>query len=295
MHWWYLRLELGGFIKLSIFKQIDKIPKSKEDKSKYAKYSTSPTTVEVNSETEILDYILFYGWSPNIFKTSRLKDDFISSDFLVLDIDSGLRIEEAKSMVEEADIACLCVTTTSHTEENHRYRLIFPTSRTITSKDDYEASINDLFEAFPMADKSCRDEARFYFQGTMEKYFWHEGSLIEPIKVVKQPIKQVGKRPSSESSIRVAEDLAETVKELYGESRDKIPEAVDFFLKEAPSGLEGSWTVSLNNFCFVLSLQCVEFDVVYDIVEYLAPEALDKTDIATINKAYADGERFRDD
>lgn len=289
---------LGGIIKLSIFPLAKALPKSKDEKNEQSKFASRPylpETVEISTEEDLISAITTNAWSPFVFNGFRHRDNFVSTDFLVLDIDSGLNIEESEKRVSEAGYACLCVVTTSHTPENHRYRLCFPLSRTITSVDDFEASILDLMEAFPESDPSCKDYARFFFGSSTEDGYWLDGELLEPIKAKKEPIKGTFSRPNTESKIKVTEDVKELINELYGEDRDYIPECVDFFLRYSSTGLPGSWTISLNNFVFVLSLQKVNYDVIYDLVEFLSPEELDKRDLATIKRAYEDGERLRDE
>lgn len=286
-------------MKLSIFENSKALPLNKSEKVENARYFSRPylpKVVEITTEEDLINIITNHAWSPFVFRNARLQDEFVSTDFLVLDIDSGLTIEESEIRVKEAGVACLCLSTSSHKPDAHKFRLIFPISRTITSEEDFLASMEDLAQSFPEADKACiTDTARAYFGSTMVDGYWLEGELLEPIKAVIQPTKQVGKRPSSESKVRVTEDLEELIVELYGEAREKIPEAVDYFIRNAASGLEGNWHVSLNAFTFVLSLQSVDFDVVYDIVEFLAPEILDKRDIDCINRAYSDGLKLRDE
>lgn len=286
-------------MKLSIFSQAEPLPKSKEEKSKEAKYFSRPylpEIAEVENEDELINLVTNFAWSPFIFKEARLKDDFISTDFLVLDIDSGLTIQEAEARIEEAKITALCLPSTSHRPEAHRYRLIFPLSRPITKVDEFVASMEDLMEAFPESDPACKDWARAYFAGTLDDGFWYEGELLEPteVKVVEKEVNKFG-RADITKTVKVDLDTEEIVKELYGEERATIPEAVDFFIKNASSGLNGQWTVSLNKFVFVLSLQGIDDDTIIDLVEYLAPNILDKTDQNTIKYALRDGKKAREE
>lgn len=285
-------------MKLSIFADVkNPLPKSKEEKSKEAKFASRPylpQVVEISNETQLIETVCNFAWSPFVFKKARLQEDFLSTDFLVLDIDSGLTIQESEKRVEEANMTCLCVPSTSHKPDSHHFRLIFPLSRAITQLDEFIASMNDLVEAFPESDPACvNDTARYYFSHTQDDGYWFEGGLLEPTKP-KEVIKQKYDRPDTTSSTKVDLSIAEIVKELYTEEREFIPEAVDFFIKEAKTGISGNWNNSLNRFVFVLALQNIDYDTVYDLVEYLAPEPLSKSDIATIDHSYKDGEKHRD-
>lgn len=283
---------------LSIFPECNPLPKSKAEKSKAAKFASRPylpEVVEIENDEQLLDVVCSFAWSPFVFKKARLQEDFVSTDFLVLDIDEGLTIQEAEKRVEEANVTCLCVPSTSHAPEAHRFRLIFPLSRTITNLDEFLASMKDLFESFPESDVQCvTDYARYYFAHTQDDGFWIEAELLEPTTLKVEPKYKDYDRSDILTSTKVDLSIAEIVKELYGEERDRIPEGVDYFLKNANTGLPGNWTCSLNTFVFTLSLQNIPEDVVEDIVVYLAPEPLSKSDISTLKKAYKDGEKNRD-
>lgn len=284
-------------MKLSIFPKCLPLPKGKDEKREAAKFASRPylpEVVEIENDEQLIEIVTSFAYSPFIFKKARLQEDFLSTDFLVLDIDSGLTIQEAEKRIEEANMTCLAVPSTSHTPENHRFRLILPLSRTITKIEEFITSMQDLSEAFPEADPSClTDSARYYFSGTLDDGFWYEGNLLEPTKP-KEEVKSKVERFDATSSTKVDLSVAEIVKELYGKEREFIPESVDYFLKEASTGIPGNFNHSLNRFVFTLALQGIDYDTIYDLVEYLAPNKLDKVDIATIDHSYKDGEKQRE-
>jgi hypothetical protein len=150
-------------------------------------------------------------------------------------------------------------------------------------------------EAFPESDPACKDPARFFFGSTLEDGFWIEGSLLEPIKAAKEEAIKRSNRPSSESKIPVDASISDLVKELYGQDREFIPECVNHFINEAHTGLPGTWVCDLNRFSYVLSLQNIEEDVIFDVVSHLAPDNLDKRDIDCITRAIRDGIRDREE
>jgi len=251
--------------------------------------------VLVETDEDLIRVVTNYAWSPNIYKTARLKDDFISTDFLVLDIDEELRIEEAEEIVAGAGITCLCLPSTSHSEENHRFRMIFPLSKTITTREVYVASMMDLVESFPQADLSCvTDFARYYFGCRQDDGFWFEGELLEPTKPPQRLINAPMKRFNHLDRVPVGGDIKELISELYKSDREDIPEAVDFFIRNANTGLKGEWNHALNAFVFTLGLQDIDYQTVYDITEYLAPEPLDSKDIGTVKRAWQQGNESRE-
>jgi hypothetical protein len=286
-------------MKLSIFPECLPLPKSKAEKSKAAKFASRPylpEVVEIENDEQLLEIICSFAWSPFVFKKARLQEDFLSTDFLVLDIDEGLTIQEAEKRVEEAGVTCLCVPSTSHTPEAHRFRLIFPLSRTITNLDEFLASMKDLFESFPESDVQCvTDSARYYFAHTQDDGFWIESSLLEPTTPKVEVKYKDYDRSDIMTSTKVDLSIAEIVKELYGKERDTIPEAVDIFVKEAYTGFPGSWNINLNKVCFVLGLQNVELETVEDLIAHLSPQPLDRNDQYTIKRAWNQGNDSRDE
>ena len=144
-------------MKLSIFPKCKALPKSKEEKQKYARYTSRPhmpEIFEVNNENDLIEIVTNYSWSPFLFEDFRRQDGFISTDFAVFDIDEGMRIEEAEKIIEDMEVACLCLPSTSHSEKNHRFRLIFPLSKSIKDKEEYVETMMKLGESFPY-DSNC--------------------------------------------------------------------------------------------------------------------------------------------
>ena len=296
-------------MRLSIFPHVKALPENREEKQREAKKTGVikdkktkeiikeyiPEIVEIETDEDLLRCVTSYCWCPSVFTKTRDEEYFKSADFVALDFDGGITIEEVESRVSEAGYAALCVPSTSHTPEFHKFRLIFPLSRSITKLEVFRATILDLMEAFPEADPSCKDGTRFFFGSRADDGFWLEGDLLDPVIPPEKPKK--GSRRDFDSSIRVKVplDKKDVITELYGEERESIPEVVDYFIDNAHTGIEGNWTNTLNSLVFTLSLQGIDFDTVYDFVEYYAPDPLDSRDIKTIEKAYSDGEEARED
>lgn len=278
-------------MKLSIYSQIKFLPKSKEDKIKQSMLASKPNLPEIvviDNEDELIDIISSYGWSPCVFSGYRHNDNFISSDFMSLDIDSGLTIEEAEERVKGLGIACLCLPSPSHTNKNHKFRLVFPLAKTIFNSDEFEATWNWLKNQFPELDKQCSDLARWYAPSKMDDGFWQDGDFLIPKKVEK--VKDLGYNVT-ETYVEVPENLSELVEFIYGKKRESIPESVEFFLTNANSGLPGLWINSLNAFCFSLALSGIDDDVIWSIVEKVAPEPLDAKDKYQITRSIKDGRK----
>lgn len=283
-------------MKISIFPKAKPHPKSKEEKTKNSKFASSPYMPqerEFFNEEELMDLVCEYAWSPMIYENYRRESDFISTDIIAFDIDDGMTIDEAEKVVERLELAALCLPSTSHTDEHHKFRLIFPLSRSIHDIDEYRESYMKLAENFPV-DPQCKDACRFYFASTDNDGFWIEGDLYTPVKP-KPKLSESFDRSKYSDTIEVGEEVEDVVRALYGEDRDKIPEQVDYFIRNAHTGLAGMWHNSANSFIFTLALQNVPFERVAAVFEELAPEPLDDHDEYLLERSYADGQSKRED
>jgi hypothetical protein len=278
-------------MKLSIFPAANPHPRSKEEKRVEAfKFSSPhlPEAVEFNTENDLIKYVTEHCWSPFVFSGPRHADYFVSCDLLVYDIDEGLTIDEAKEKVQKLGLACLCLPSPSHSEEAHRFRIILPLARTIFSPETYAATWDKGAEIFGTVDPQAKDLARAYFGSTMDDGFWEEGAFYEPVAPAKKA-KEMGPEVRHEM-LPVNGDIAETIAAIYGEERSYIPEAVDFFIRNAHTGLPGQWINALNRFCFSLALSGVQKDAILALCNQLAPEELDKRDMYQIERAIKDAE-----
>lgn len=281
-------------MKLSIYPKVNFLPKNKDEKALQSKLASNPNLpqiLEINTEEDLINAVTSYGWSPSIFSGVRHNDNFISTDFMSLDIDSGLRIEDAEKRVQNLGLACLCLPSPSHTQELHKFRLIFPMAKTILNPEDFDATWDFLQKQFPELDTQCSDYARWYAPSKMEDGFWQDGEFLVPKKA---PQVQPSSFNLKETQVDVPEDLAEIVKLLYGKERETIPEAVEFFLTNAHTGLSGLWINSLNSFCFSLALSGVDGTLIQEVVEKIAPSALDNKDTYQISRAIKDGTKARE-
>lgn len=280
-------------MEISIFPKCKALPENKEEKIENARYAYYPTVVDISNFDDLVNVITNNAWSPSIFSGKRIKENFVKTDFMVLDIDNGLTMEKAMDIVQlEMDVACLCMPSTSHTPEHHKFRLIFPLLMTVMDQKSYTSTWNYITKFFPESDEVCKDSSRFYFGCRNEpKYVHTSSSMLKPI-IVRNKSKLLSKKKIKIDDFYTG---TEFIKKLYNEDREYIPECVDFFIKNAYTGLEGKWWRSLNDFVFVLSLQEVPYETIYSMVEELAPEELDSKDENTIELAYHDGQNVERD
>jgi len=281
---------------ISLFPNAKPLP-SKEEKGKEARFASKPhhpMVIKIETEDDLIGSITKNCWSPSVFNGYRSQANFVQTDLMVLDIDDGMTIEEAEKMVNNMGLAALCLPSTSHSDELHKFRLIFPLSSTINDVGRFKATMAYLAELFP-ADPACvGDTARFFFGCRMDAGFWSEGSLLIPIEAEK-----VEDSPeslfSSGDVIEVGESLEELVTALYGEKREKIPEQIHYFLENAHTGLAGEWHVCANSFLFTAAIQGCEYERIAEVFATVSPEELDKHDYYLLDRATNDGYSKRDE
>ncbi len=111
---------------------------------------------------EISDVITQKVWSPNIFKNGhRLNEHFSSSFYLVLDFDNGhTTLSDAGRMF--CDYRGIIGTTKSHSDAQHRFRVVIPWEKPICDPLVYAYNMELLVEKYD-CDAACVDHARYYF------------------------------------------------------------------------------------------------------------------------------------
>lgn len=281
-------------MKISIFPKAKPHPKSKEEKHKESMKVSAPNKPEVRSianDEQLIEAVSQFAWSPFIFSGTRLESNFVSCDFLVYDVDEGMKIDEAEIIVKKSGYCCLCLPSTSHTEDAHRFRIIFPLASTITDPEIFRATWKEGAELFGIVDEQCKDIARFYFGCTQNDGFWQEGDLFTPVV----PVQNVRANLEQQHAklIDVNPQHKDFINQIYGEERKFVPECVQFFIENAHTGLPGTWINALNAAVFSLSLSGVDESVIVEAMEKLAPNSLDGRDMYQIKRAVKDGIKAR--
>lgn len=101
--------------------------------------------------------------------SSELKDDhrndenFVSRQLIMVDIDDGMTLQELFNDEFYNEYGAGFYTTASHTETNHRFRLMFITEHPITDRDQMKKIIRGLLFVYKSGDISCKDASRLYY------------------------------------------------------------------------------------------------------------------------------------
>lgn len=157
----------------------------------------------------------------------RKADNFICSDIIAADFDSGMTLEEALSDDFFTQNASFLYTTPSHTPDHHRFRVIFHLPHTITDKELIRSAQTGLTRKFP-ADVAAVDPARqFYGSKNSNPHLFgktlSEQNLDELIKLGAPKLKL------TDSTIS---------KNILAGSRSEISIDNDMFVKDAHGDLQ---------------------------------------------------------
>lgn len=101
-------------------------------------------------------------WANHHFEGNHRSEDKVIPGFnmIVIDVDGGVRIDSVHSLLKDYTFATY--TTKSHTEENHRFRLIIPTNYVLNlEKDDYKGFMDSFAMWLPFdSDTAANQRSR---------------------------------------------------------------------------------------------------------------------------------------
>lgn len=126
-------------------------------------------TVEITYLIQLSNIIMKYVWSPIVWRNGeRLRKNFISCDYLVLDFDSGATALEIRDWCRKLDLAYFIGATKSHgiaKDEKppcDRFRLVIPAKGSAESHFQLTQNIAYLKSLLPI-DSQCKDGARYFY------------------------------------------------------------------------------------------------------------------------------------
>ena len=155
-------------------------------------YSTDITT-GYQEETPKFDELPNLVCAPGFHYTAHnFLDGYRSSDkaipgfdLLILDIDSGTRIETAMELL--SDYKAMFATTKRHTDDKHRFRIILPMSHYLKLQPrDYSKFMENVFNWLPFeTDTATKDIARKWMSSEGEFRF-NDGELVDATLFIPQ-------------------------------------------------------------------------------------------------------------
>lgn len=147
---------------------LDKINyREKPQGMEIAKITNRLYTSKVEIEIEELANNLTKGctFKPALLNGKK-EDDWVMQNLFSLDFDDGTTIETELNRCTELNILpCFAYTSFSHTEDHHKFRLVFCTNETITNYDTAKKLQLTLMHIFNNCDEKCKNLSRLYFGG----------------------------------------------------------------------------------------------------------------------------------
>ena len=94
---------------------------------------------------------------------NRKEDNFVSRDLIMVDIDSGMTINQLFEDEFYNQLAAGFYTTPSHTDSAHRFRIMFRLQTPLTQASDVVKLNRMLMRQYTQADAACKDATRIFF------------------------------------------------------------------------------------------------------------------------------------
>lgn len=101
--------------------------------------------------------------SAELSTDNRSDANFVSRELFMVDIDSGMNIQDLADNDFYNDYGAGFYTTPSHTQDNHRFRIMFRTEQPITDPAQAKKLIQALLRVYDHADPACKDSTRIFY------------------------------------------------------------------------------------------------------------------------------------
>jgi hypothetical protein len=108
-----------------------------------------------------------YALAPALKTDHRDKGNFVSHALALVDIDDGMRVSDLPNNSFYQKYGSGYYTTPSHTQAQHKFRIIYRLEQPITDAEEMRALYEGLLALHGAADISCKDPARLFF-GTVK-------------------------------------------------------------------------------------------------------------------------------
>ncbi len=93
----------------------------------------------------------------------RHSDNFESRQIFMIDIDSGMTVDELLVNPTYNELAYGFYVTPSHTSDAHRFRIVFVAEEPVANQEHALRVFQQLTQLFPQCDSVCRDATRIFY------------------------------------------------------------------------------------------------------------------------------------
>lgn len=150
--------------KLSVIK-IPRLLTSKEElTSLLVSTVTYTSTIDIKTDTDFNELCKNNIICPSVFHKgvcSKLDSDVKVSNFIFIDIDKGLTIDEACRILDKEHLSYLLFTSSSHSNVTNKFHILVPLLKSVDSKEDYKAYWSYLHQLFDCkTDRACCNPSR---------------------------------------------------------------------------------------------------------------------------------------
>jgi hypothetical protein len=121
--------------------------------------------IDVDTWEEAFELITTDGYatSSELLADHRTDDNFVSRQICMVDIDNGMTLFELFDNDFYNKYGAGFYTTARHTNDAHRFRILFVLEEPETDCVRMRKIIRGLLETFEASDKSCKDASRIYY------------------------------------------------------------------------------------------------------------------------------------
>ena len=134
------------------------------------------------------------------YLNGRTSNDFVSQQLFALDFDNNSDIGTELNRCKELNIIpCFGYTTFSHSEEYHKFRLVFCNDEVITNKEDRDKIQKSLIKAFPNCDSQVTDASRLFFGGKTLIFESYDSVINKDLLSNYNNIKEEKKHPNKDN------------------------------------------------------------------------------------------------
>lgn len=104
-----------------------------------------------------------YATSSELSSDNRKDENFVSRQLIMVDIDEGMTIQELLNNEFYNEYGAGFYTTARHTDDKHRFRIMFVTELPVFDNLIMKKLIRGLLVVFQSGDVSCKDASRLYY------------------------------------------------------------------------------------------------------------------------------------
>jgi hypothetical protein len=225
----------------------DSIELSLKDKNYNPTQNVSFKEVKIVKYDDLENTFRTCNYSPIQWKGNyRNEDNFISATGFVIDIDSGVTIQEAETVLTQHNLNYALVTSKSHSEALHKFHVLLPFNRKVYTIENYKTAANRIKEElFPALDTNTMDAARFMYGSKITSIY---SCCFSGKNFIVDSAEQVGDAWGDDLEVTLADSSVELGINVKIQTDKTIPVHCPFHNDNSPSAFLGYSEKSFNHY-----------------------------------------------